>query len=77
MTETNPTKAQIFEAFDYIHNKNMEGDIYLPCDAPQVAEDIEAAEDGVWVHHCRVWISFDDVRDALKDKARSTPTGDS
>ena len=73
MTEAKPTKAQIFEAFDYIHNKNMEGDIYLPADLPQVIEDLETAEDGVWVRNCAVYIDFDDVRQALADKRLSTP----
>lgn len=72
MTETKPTKAEIFEAFIYIHNKNMEGDIYLPLDVPQVIENLEAAEDGVWIRNCAVWISFDDVKQALKDKKAST-----
>ena len=73
MTETKPTKAQIFEAFDYIYNKNMDSDIYLPCDLPQVIEDLEAAEDGVWIRNCAVWLSFGDVHQALEDKRLSTP----
>ena len=70
MTDPKPTKDQIFEAFDYIHNKNMEGDIYLPSDAPKIVEDYESADpdEGVWIRNCAVWISFADVEQALKDK---------
>ena len=70
-----PSRTQIFEAFDYIHNKNNEGDIYLPSDVPHVVEDYESAhpEDGVWIRNCAVWLDFDEVRQALADKKLSTP----
>ena len=63
------TKAQIFTAFRLIHNKNMEGDIYLPSDQPEVMDDCDGAAGGVWIHHCAVWISDEEIDDALRQIA--------
>lgn len=59
------TKDQIFTAFRLLHNKNMEGDIYLPSDQPEVMEGHDGCG-GFWIHHCAVWISDEEIDDALQ-----------
>jgi hypothetical protein len=60
------TQAQVFSAFRYIHNSNLEGDIYLPSDQPEVMDDSDTSE-GVWIHNCAVWISNEQIEQALAD----------
>jgi len=70
------TKTDVFKAFKRLHNEYDDGDIYLSIDEPEelLAEDEVDADlangeepDGVWVMHCCVWISKEQIKEYMTD----------